>query len=235
MAQSLGGVLSSLGGDSSGFGQLGGMGNQVFGNSYRDFGPWGTPGPGAGTPMGALGSENQDFPLTPGFGGMADVGLGPTINNLGWTAARNESLATQQLMEYESGDLPTGTKAAIEQAFTEGENTLTSEYAAMGRNPAADTSFGEGMTNLQQEKSIATQAALQQLLDNYMNTSALELNIQATQGQLEVQQGQLAIAQEQIALQEQQMQMQKDAQDQSALGGAMQSLMSGLGSLFGGL
>jgi hypothetical protein len=166
---------------------------------------------------------------------MADVGLGPTINNLGWEAAQQESLATQQLTQYESGQLPAGTQAAITKARTEGENTLTSEYSAMGRNPAADTSFGQGETNLQQEESIATQAALQQLLDNYMSTSALLLNTEATQGQLEVQQGQLAISQEQVAIQEQQLQMQKDQQDQQALGGAMSNLMSGVGSLFGGL
>lgn len=232
MPQSIGQALQSIGGNSGGFGQLGGMTNQTFGNSYQDFGPLGTAGPGnIGEGMGTLGSQNQAVPLTPAFGGMATVGLGPTIDNLAWQLSRNEALATQQLTQYESGQLPTGTQQAIETAYQQGSNQLTQEYANMGRDPSADTSFGAGMQDLQQQKSVATQQALDQLLQQYYTTSQLELGISQTEGGLEVNQGELAIQQEQVAIQLMQMQMQQEQQQ----AGMMGSLMSGIGSLFGGI
>jgi len=138
-------------------------------------------------------------------------------------AGMTQDLADQQLQLYESGQLMPGTQAAIERAYEQGQNALTSTFAAQGRDPVGDTTYAQGVGDLENVRSIAVQGALEQELSDYMASQALELQAAQVGGQISVGHEANMVQQEAIKAQE----------NQSTLG-IFSSLLGGLGKLFGG-
>jgi hypothetical protein len=195
----------------SGTPQLGG----AFGvsNSANNPDQWGNqPGPMNETP-GQIYSSNLQF------SSVDDI-----IRNSG-------NLSEQQLKLYESGQLPPGEQAAINQQATSSQGALSGQLAAEGIDPATSSQFAGGSANIAIEKSTATQQALQQVLSNYFQAQGLELQASQVLGQFNQFDQQLAFEYYQLQVQQQEFQQQEKDQQKAQMG----SLLGSIGKLAGGL
>jgi hypothetical protein len=191
--------------------QIGGFG---VANAANNPDQWGNQGqPPQGETPGQFFSSNLQFAT------VDDI-----IKNSG-------NLATQQLNLYESGQLPPGEQAAINQQATSSQGALSGQLAAEGIDPATSSQFAGGSANIAIEKSTATQQALQQVLQNYFQAQGLELQADQTLGQFNQFDQQLAFEYYQLQVQQQEFQQQEKDQQKAQMG----SLLGSLGKLAGGL
>ena len=165
----------SLGGSFGPGGGLGGGGGQTttvpppgFSGGASVPAPAGTtqygPQPGANAMYGLMDTEGI------GAGGVLGIFQGEER----FAIIRNEALAQQFINEYESGTLPSGVQAAIDQSYQSGLTSLTSNLAAAGFSGPSSLE-SSGVAELQTQKSIATQAALEQILQQYFQSQGVAL------------------------------------------------------------
>ena len=149
----------------------------------------------------------------------------------GAIASEDYALGNQFLADYESGTLPAGTQAAISQAYTSGEAALTSQLSSEGINPVGSTQYLGGMESLQQQQSIATQNALNELLQNAFQSQGISLQANGMLEQFQEFEQELMFQYAELAVQEQEF---NEEQSQAGKGQAG-SMAGSLGSMLGGL
>lgn len=147
---------------------------------------------------------------------------------------QDQQLAQQQLTEYESGKLPPGEQLAIDTAFNTGTGTLTGQLAAEGLDPATSSQYSGGVATLAQQKSIATQQALDKLLQQYFQSQGMAMQASQMVMQYNEFQQQLAFEYFQLSVQAEEFQQQLQQSEQQAKKGQMGQLAGSVGGLFGG-
>ncbi len=132
----------------------------------------GTPGLGVGSGQTALGQQALSFPgQAPQPTAAIDFAQG-SRNILN----QNDQLATSLLQRWQSGQLPPGYQAAIDAAYAGGSAALTNQLAAEGLDPATSSQYSGGVAQLQEQKAIITQRALDTLLSQAFQAEGIELN-----------------------------------------------------------
>lgn len=141
-------------------------------------------------------------------------------------AANAEAFGNQQLSLYEQGKLPTGTQAAIDLAQKTSLGGLSGQLAAQGLDPATSTQFTQGAATIATEKSIQTQQALQQVLQNYFQAQGIALQADQLIGQFNEFDQELQLQYFQIAVQQKEFAQQQKKAAMGQAGGALGGLFS---------
>jgi hypothetical protein len=154
-----------------------------------------------------------------------------TINDAIWNLER---LANQELALYERGELPVGEQEAINLAERSGLGALTGQLAAEGIDPTSSSQFFGGAMQIEQQKAIATENALQQLLQNYFQAQGMTIQADEVLASFTQFDRNLQLQYYQTALQFELGKEQIAAQQKSQQKGMIGQLAGGIGGLFGG-
>jgi hypothetical protein len=190
-------------------------------------GNWPTPIPGvvneSGTPGGATSDQLASSNLQ--FSSIDDALL--TL----------QGFSKKELNLYKKGQLAPGTQAAIDLAAQSGLGALTGQLASEGIDPATSSQYAGGAEQIALQKSIATQNALEKILQNYFTAQGMQMQAAEILGNfnqfdqtLALQYAQLAIEQEQVMIQAQEFQQQQKQQSKGMMG----QLAGSVGGLLGG-
>jgi hypothetical protein len=146
-------------------------------------------------------------------------------------AALNNNLGNQFLAEYESGQIPIGQATAIQQSFTTGETALASQLAAEGLDVTTSSQFTGGVEKLAEQRSIAVQAALDQVLQQYFQAQGMSLQAAGLLQQYSEFEQNLVLEYAKLSAQIQ----EASNQSQQAGKGQMAGMAGQVGQMLGGL
>ena len=224
---------------------LGGLGS--FGPGGGSSGPAAVPPPGysgGSVPSPSSGSSATPYGNQPGYDNWVQLqtqeglrsGGGQIFGNAeAIVIARNEALSEQFINEYESGTLPAGVQAAITQSYESGLASLSGNLYGAGISGSSSSLYSSGVAELQTQQSIATQAALEQVLGNYFQAQGVELQAaQQLQQWTEFEQ-QLQLEYMQTWLQYSEFEQQLSQQSKSQMGQQAGGLAQGLGGMKKGI